>query len=93
MAAKLKMATKTKFAYVAKRLSFALRLLLTKHFYRLWAGIFFCMLKFLTNARASRKRCQKKRHIEYGRHLEFLRKKFLHKSKVFRQPIKQNKNF
>jgi hypothetical protein len=32
----------------------------------------------------------KKRHIEYGRHLEFLRKKFLHKSWVFR-PIKQIK--
>jgi hypothetical protein len=45
----------------------------------------FCILKFLTNARASRKRCQKKRHIE------FLRKKFLHKSLVFRQPIKQIK--
>jgi hypothetical protein len=26
--------------------------------------------------------------IEYGRHFEFLRKKFLHKSKVFRQPIR-----
>jgi hypothetical protein len=45
----------------------------------------------MTNARASRNRCQKERHIEYGRHLEFLRKKFLHKSLVFRQPIKQIK--
>jgi hypothetical protein len=35
----------------------------------------------------------KKRHIEYERHLEFLRKKYLHKSKLFRQPKKQNKKF
>jgi hypothetical protein len=33
------------------------------------------ILKFLTNARASRKRCNKKRHNENGHHLEFLRKK------------------
>jgi hypothetical protein len=52
----------------------------------------FEILKFLANARASRKDA-KKRHIKYGCHLEFLRKKNLHKSKVFRQPIIQQKKF
>jgi hypothetical protein len=36
---------------------------------------------------------QKKRNIEYGRHLEFLTKKKLYKSLVFRQSIKQKKIF
>jgi hypothetical protein len=34
---------------------------------------------------------KKKRHVEYGRHLEFLRKKIFFKNLVFRQPIKQKK--
>jgi hypothetical protein len=40
MAAKFKMATKIKFSYVAKRLSFALGLLANSimRFYRFWAG-------------------------------------------------------
>jgi hypothetical protein len=35
------------------------------------------------------KKMQKKLHIEYERHLEFLRKKKFYKNSVFRQPIQQ----
>jgi hypothetical protein len=39
------------------------------------------------------KKVPKKRHIEYGHHLEFLRKKIFYKNKVLRQHIKQKKKF
>jgi hypothetical protein len=47
--------------------------------------------KFLKNMRAFRKRCQKRHHIEYRRHLEFLLKNRFYKSKVFRQSIAKKK--
>jgi hypothetical protein len=37
------------------------------------------------------KDAKKKRHIEYGRHFEFLIKKIFYQNKIFRQPISKKK--
>jgi hypothetical protein len=53
----------------------------------------FIILKFLSNVRASGERCKKKCHIEYGRHLGFLKKKSFFFINFFCRFIRHFENF